>query len=55
LFTSKLAKKGVIVLPASVFHHEGHFRISLTIGGEILEKGIQILAAFLPEYQEQIS
>ncbi len=53
-FADALASKGVVVLPASVFHHHGHFRISLTIGGDLLEHGLATLAAFLPEYLEQL-
>lgn len=49
VFTEQLAKRGVIVLPASVFHHHGYFRISLTASDEMLERGLDILAEVLTQ------
>jgi aspartate aminotransferase len=42
-FCERLAQRGVMVLPASVFHHTGHFRISLTSSDEMLERGLSVL------------
>ena len=39
-FVERLAGKGVIVLPSSVFHEPGHFRLSLTARTEALEAGL---------------
>jgi aspartate aminotransferase len=44
-FVSELAARRVLALPAPVFHHEGHFRLSLT-GSE------QMLLQALPALQE---
>jgi aspartate aminotransferase len=43
-FCERLAARGVMVLPAAVFHHAGHFRISLTCNDEMLERGLALLA-----------
>jgi aspartate aminotransferase len=43
-FTERLAQRGVLVLPAPVFHHRGHFRISLTARDDMLDRGLRILA-----------
>jgi aspartate aminotransferase len=42
-FTRRLAEAGTLVLPAPVFHHTGHFRVSLTGGARMLEGGISTL------------
>ena len=42
-FTRRLAEAGTLVLPAPVFHHRGHFRLSLTGGSRMLEGGIESL------------
>ena len=44
-FAEALARDGVLVLPAPVFHHAGHFRISLTASDEMLARALAILAA----------
>jgi aspartate aminotransferase len=44
-FVSELAARGVLALPAPVFHHAGHFRLSLT-GSE------QMILQALPALQE---
>lgn len=49
-FVEQLSKKGVMVLPAAVFHHTGRFRVSLTTDDEALEHGLSVLAAFRQEY-----
>lgn len=41
-FTQKLADRGVLVLPSSVFHHKGHFRISLTGSDDMIERTVPI-------------
>lgn len=42
-FIRRLAETGTLVLPAPVFHHTGHFRLSLTGGARMLEGGIKAL------------
>jgi aspartate aminotransferase len=42
-FIRRLAGSGVLALPAPVFHHRGHFRLSLTGGAQMLERGISTL------------
>jgi aspartate aminotransferase len=43
-FAEALAREGVLVLPAPVFHHRGHFRISLTCSDAVLERALGVLA-----------
>ena len=43
-FTQALADRGVLVLPSAMFHHQGHFRMSLTVNDEMFERGVGILA-----------
>jgi DNA-binding transcriptional MocR family regulator len=42
-FIRRLAEAGTLALPAPVFHHRGHFRLSLTGGARMLEGGINSL------------
>ena len=42
-FVSALAQRGVLVLGADVFHHEGYFRISLTGSEDMLERALDVL------------
>jgi aspartate aminotransferase len=42
-FTERLARRGVLVLPAPVFHHRGHFRIALTARDEALDRALDVL------------
>lgn len=42
-FAWRLAEAGTLVLPAPVFHHRGHFRLSLTGGARMLEGGLESL------------
>jgi aspartate aminotransferase len=44
-FTERLARAGVLVLPAPVFHDAGAFRLSLTGSEDMLERALPILAA----------
>ncbi len=39
-FIRRLARNGVLALPAPVFHHRGHFRLALTGSGRMLEGSI---------------
>lgn len=48
-FVERLSTKGVMVLPAAMFHHRGHFRISLTTDDQALERGLSVLADFRNE------
>jgi aspartate aminotransferase len=42
-FVDALASKGLVVMPAPVFHHAGYFRLSLTGSEQMLERGIAVL------------
>ena len=42
-FAERLAKHGLLVLPAPVFHHAGHFRLSLTAPDDQIERAARIL------------
>ena len=44
VFTGRLAERGVLVLPSSVFHEPGWFRISLTARSDALEAGLSAFA-----------
>jgi len=44
-FARRLATRGVLVLPAPVFHHSGFFRLALTGGRRMLENGVRILGS----------
>jgi aspartate aminotransferase len=44
-FTEQLARAGLLVLPAPVFHHRGWFRLSLTATAEQRERSLASLAA----------
>jgi len=44
-FVEALARRGVLALPAPVFHHSGYFRLSLTATGGALERGLPVLEA----------
>lgn len=43
-FAERLADRGVLVLPAPVLHHAGHFRISLTCTDAMLDKAAEVFA-----------
>jgi aspartate aminotransferase len=47
-FVQELATAGLLVLPASVFHHHGYFRLSLTGSEPMLERALSILGRFAP-------
>jgi aspartate aminotransferase len=42
-FVEGLAARGVLALPAPVFHHEGHFRLSLTGSEDMLARAVAVL------------
>ncbi|MDB4963603.1 MAG: hypothetical protein JWP01_3602 [Myxococcales bacterium] len=44
-FATRLAARGVLVLPSAVFHHHGHVRISLTATDEMLDQALHALGA----------
>jgi aspartate aminotransferase len=44
-FTEKLASKGVFVLPSSLFHDSGYFRISVTASDEMVERALPAFAS----------
>jgi aspartate aminotransferase len=41
-FVTRLAERGVLVLPAEVFHHKGYFRLALTGSEGMLHRALQI-------------
>lgn len=44
-FAATLAARGVLVLPATVFHHNGYFRLALTGSEEMLERALSVFEA----------
>ncbi len=47
----RLAARDVLVLPSSLFHHRGHFRISLTCSDAALDRGLETIADVLGRKQ----
>jgi aspartate aminotransferase len=47
-FVEALAKRAVLALPAPVFHHSGHFRLSLTASEEMLDRALPVLEELAP-------
>jgi aspartate aminotransferase len=47
-FIATLAAKGVLALPAPVFHHRGYFRLSLTGSEHMLRRAAPILKELAP-------
>jgi aspartate aminotransferase len=41
-FVERLASRGVLALPAPVFHHRGHFRLSLTGSEDMLVRAAAV-------------
>ena len=46
-FASMLAREGVLVVPSTLFHHPGHFRISLTCNDDMLNRALPIFRRVL--------
>lgn len=44
-FAESLAQRGVLVLPSTLFHDTGHFRIALTATDEMIERAIPAFGA----------
>jgi aspartate aminotransferase len=44
-FVERLADRSVLVLPSSIFHQRGYFRISLTASDEMVERALPIFSA----------
>jgi aspartate aminotransferase len=42
-FASELARRGVLVLPAPVFHHHGHFRVALTGTSWMIDRALNAI------------
>jgi aspartate aminotransferase len=42
-FVEQLVARGVLALPAPVFHHEGYFRLSLTGSQRMLDRALEVL------------
>ncbi|MCI0435194.1 MAG: aminotransferase class I/II-fold pyridoxal phosphate-dependent enzyme, partial [Gemmatimonadetes bacterium] len=51
-FAERLARDGLLVLPAPVFHHTGHFRLALTAPDDHIERGAAILRRVALERDE---
>lgn len=47
-FVEALATKGVLALPAQVFHHRGHFRLSLTASEDMLARAVPVFEELAP-------
>ena len=43
-----LASKGVLALPAPVFHHQGYFRLALTGSEQMLTRAAPVLRELGP-------
>lgn len=41
-FVERLAARGVLALPAPIFHHRGHFRLSLTGSEQMLRRAVPV-------------
>lgn len=48
-FVEDLSRRGILVLPAEVFHDAGHFRISLTASDAMLERAVDVLCSIAKE------
>jgi aspartate aminotransferase len=44
-FAEALSAEGVLVLPAPLFHHRGHFRISVTASDEMIDRALDVFAS----------
>ncbi len=44
-FAERLAEDGVLVMPAALFHHRGHFRLSLTARDADVDAALDLLCA----------
>jgi aspartate aminotransferase len=42
-FVTRLARRGVFVLPAGIFHHQGHFRLSFTASDDMLDRALKVI------------
>ena len=47
-FVHELARRAVLALPAPVFHHRGHFRLSLTASEEMVMRSLPVFAEMAP-------
>jgi aspartate aminotransferase len=47
-FIEQLASRGLLALPAAVFHHQGWFRLALTGSERMIEKALAVLEAVAP-------
>ena len=52
-FAEALADRGVLVLPSSIFHHSGHFRVSFTASDEMVDRALPIFAEVRQKYEAQ--
>jgi aspartate aminotransferase len=44
-FIERLAERGVLALPAALFHHAGHFRLSLTASDAMFDSALDVLVS----------
>ena len=47
-FVEELARRGVLALPAPVFHHSGYFRLTLTATEDMLARALPVLDELAP-------
>jgi aspartate aminotransferase len=48
-FCARLAEDGLIAMPAAIFHHRGHFRLSLTANDATIDRALPVLARAAPK------
>lgn len=49
-FAERLARHGLLVLPAPLFHHTGHFRLAMTAPDDHIERSAMILRQVMSEH-----
>jgi aspartate aminotransferase len=55
-FVEEAANEGVLVVPSTLFHETGHFRVSVTASDDLLDTGLRILTRLGPattSFEEQ--
>ena len=52
-FAERLAKQSVLVLPSSIFHQRGYFRISLTASDEMIDRALPVFRALNEHYSSE--
>jgi aspartate aminotransferase len=54
-FVEELSAQGVMVLPSSMFHHSGYFRMSLTATDEMFDRALPVLQASIEQCRQPTS